>query len=180
MTVAGSPSWTRSATAATYGGHSELEDFAAQGAVDPKTDISAAEYKRICADVAAIQRTAALARIRLVCRDTPSALPPTVKEVAVQSGLRLQQYTGNAPPSGFPTITRYANGAILVVLPATLADDFGITAAPEVHSVQGSIIASAAGSYELTWEPLTTLSFRVYAWKDGVALPNAEINFEIF
>lgn len=180
MTVAGRPAWGRVNTSATYGGHQQLRDFAGEGPVNPETDVSAGEYKRLAADVAAMQRVAPLADFRILCRDTPSALAPLVRYARIQSGVSLVEYNGGTPPPGFPAFTRLGNGSVEVTFPEQLYDEFGIGLAPEIGSVFASVVASVAGSYQVPWVLVNSRTFRVYARNAGALLADAELSLLVF
>jgi hypothetical protein len=136
----GAPGFTRRIAVIDYGGHPLKRDYQAQGVVNPKTDLAAAQFLRICADAAAAIRMAAFCQLTLQCNDSSPAAP-TVSAIRQMNKISDVGYEGNAPPYAyFPTIVRLGNGSVRATWPTTQEDDFAQTDElklffPEAHLV---------------------------------------------
>lgn len=149
---AGSPAWTRTATPDIYGAVPGLHDLGGVGAVNAKTDITAAEYVRMAADVASAVRAAPLFWMAM------RAVLPGVGVASVQ----VQQCSvmwdspsgayedGESPPTGsYPTV-RWSGPSIEITFPDLLTtiggvkylrapDDFGVYGNCRIESVDVSV-----------------------------------------
>lgn len=177
-TPTGSPAWTRSAEATVYGGHQNKRDYQAQGVVNPQTDVSAAEFKRLCADLAAVVRVAPFAVVRLSCDDSTPA-EPTVHAVFQQTGTTTTDYSGDNPPEGFPAVTRNGDGDVTIAWDADYKDDYGEIAPIAIRFAQASLLGSAAGSVVHEIVDDHTLRLRAFL-ADGSAAQDAEISIEVW
>ena len=106
ITPAGLPAWTRTATPDIYGAVPGLHDLGGVGAVNARTDITAAEYARMAADAASAVRVAPLVWIAI-----QSFAPPVgdayanVIQCAPQWDVPSGAYVGTAPPNAsYPTV----------------------------------------------------------------------------
>lgn len=142
MSVSGSPWWLRVADAAAYGGGSHKRDYGTQGPVNPVTDLTAAQLRRLTADLAGVSRMAPFCRLRIQLNDgTPAA--PTIVASVVPNASRSQSYEGDAAPDGFPTATRLGNGQIRITLPAEFTDDANETAAATILFPEAEVVGAA-------------------------------------
>lgn len=123
----GYPIWSRTSDFTVYGGATDKANYQSQGAVNPRTDITAEQFMRLVEDVAECARTAAFCQMSITCNDATSA-HPTVNWVRMGTGVRSTSYTGNAPPAGFPTAERISDGCVRVTFDAEYADAYGVTA----------------------------------------------------
>lgn len=146
-TPSGLPLWARASSAAQYGGDAGKTDYQTPGAVNARTDVTAAQFLRLTADLAAIARVAPIAVLRILCNDTVPAAP-TVESAQLVSGVASAPYAGDAPPTGMPTVTRLGNGRFRVQLPSTLADDFAVAVAPAIRCVDGAVHGATSGTFE--------------------------------
>ena len=127
-TPTGSPAHERTNSASTYGGHPLKQNYQAQGAVNPKTDVEAGEFLRICADLAAVSRTAAFCKLTLTTSDTAPA-DPTVNEIEQMHRTSGSGYPGATPShASFPTCTRVSDGRVRCVWPISQSDEYGAAA----------------------------------------------------
>lgn len=116
-----------------YGAHPNLHDYGDIGAVNANTDITAAQYKRLAADAAGCAMTTPLALIGL--RNTGSAL--FVDYVScLWAPLLKTFYAAATPPSAvYPTGAMLTSTSGRVVLPATAADEFGVSSSVIMFAV---------------------------------------------
>lgn len=164
----GSPSWVRNADYATYGGHTSKINYQGQGKVNARTDVDATEYARMTADLAALVRVAPFCTLTFTARDA-SVLDPMVNAVLMQTGVTSVAYAGNAPPSGFPSVERVADGNYLVTFDAAYVDAYGITGAYQpVHAVGSG--HGASGLDVTTVIGVSTAN--VYVTSGGIAAPD--------
>jgi hypothetical protein len=119
----GNPIWSRAPSIQQYGGHPEKHDYLNMGVVNAKTDIAAAQFLRMTADQASVSRVCSLLKMRI----TPTATTITVDWCA-PAWAQPGSYSGNpasGPTNQYPTVSH--SGANLVIqLPATAADDYGV------------------------------------------------------
>lgn len=149
VTPTGSPVWERSADHTSYGGHVDKVNYQGQPAVNPRTDLDAAALVRIAADLAAIGRTAPFCELTYTCDDgTPG--PPTIHAAHhMASGVRVTDYVGDAPPSGFPSAARNGDGDVTFTFDATYDDPYGVAGACSIahatadgHYLGGAVVAN--------------------------------------
>lgn len=179
ITPTGQPAWTRTASAETYGGHPDKVDYQSQGVVNPKTDVSAAQFSRLCADVAAVARMAPFSVITLTCNDSGTDDPTISSAFQMDVGLSTG-YEGDAPPPGFPTITRVSNGKVQVVYPSTPSDDYSVSAALTTYHAQATVIG-AAGFVTVNIAQINAVTWTFEAYSYGASSPvaNASMTIEV-
>lgn len=141
VTPTGLPSWTRTASPATYGGVATKRNLGDIGSVNAKTDVSAEEFLRATLDLSHAVRTAPLFWMRLSVVTTPGVVV-TVEQFQAQwapaSGTYVGAtgyHTGTAPDARYPVLTT-ASGTLTIAFPGivtagsppmlSIADDFGI------------------------------------------------------
>jgi hypothetical protein len=179
VTPTGAPAWSRTADAEIYGGHADKRDYQTQGVVNPKTDVSAAQFARLCADVAACARVASFCQLTLTCDDaTPD--DPTVNFVRqMDLGQNTAGYAGDSPPSGFPTCTRVSDGKVQVVLASTPADDFSVSQALTTYHAQADVLGSSVfATVHIVKVNATTWTFEAVD-SSGTAIADAQMAIEV-
>ena len=127
MTIpGGNPPWMRTMSAASYGAHASLRDYGGTGAINANTDITAEQYKRLAADVAAAAMVAPLAVLTLRWTVSPNAV--FVASVVPQwAPAVFVEYAGSSPPSSvYPSVTLMGN-VFTVTFPSTATDDYGVS-----------------------------------------------------
>lgn len=180
ITPAGSVTWEREASADIYGGHADKEDYQGQGVVNAKTDISAAQFARLCADVAAVSRTAPYSVVTLTCNDTSPAAPTVNSVMQMDVGSTLVAYAGDSPASGFPTCTRVSDGKVQIVWPSLPADDFGVTGALVTqHAIAHVISGSDGATVKVDQVNDTTWTFEAYD-KSPAVIADAQMTIEVW
>lgn len=179
----GLPAWTRTAAITYYGGHLNKANLLGQGAVNPKTDVTAAQITRLSADLASLVRVAPLAVMNITCNDTSPAAP-TVNWVTMMSAVDVDGYAGDSPPTGFPTLARVSNGVFTVTFGATLADDYGVTANVDLIGGIGSVSSGASADVDIAASDpnADTYSERatVKVFDNGGAVSNATVTIELY
>jgi hypothetical protein len=177
-TPAGLPAWSRTADASVYGGHVDKRDFEGQGPVNPQTDVSAAQFIRLAADVAALSRVAPFAVLTIQCNDTVPAAP-TVVRAQQMTAVSLAGYEGASPTGDFPTLTRVSDGVFDVVWPTSVADDYGVEQAVDlVHAHASLQNGSAYSSVRPT--RLSAISWRFAAQDDsGTPIDDALVTIKV-
>jgi len=144
---AGLPAWSRTASIESYGGHADKINFMGQGAIDARTDVTAAQINRLAADMSAIVRVLPLAVI-IVQNDDTGVNDPTVLGAWLQSGVSAAGYAGASPPSGFPTATRISDGSVAIQFPVPLTDDFGVEQKVHIRAAEASVSGDVA---DVSW-----------------------------
>lgn len=152
ITPDGLPAFTRTATPSLYGAVPGLHDLGGVGAVNAKTDITAAEYARLAADTASAVRSAPLLWMTLQIATSPSN-SVTVLQCQPMWDIASGSYPGGTPPSGsYPTVT--FDGSLIALTFGsleTLVDGVLYLRAADEYGVQGdfhitSAVASVANS----------------------------------
>lgn len=125
-TPAGRPAWERANDHSAYGGHTEKRNYQNLPIVNPRTDVGAEHIARMAADLAAVQRVAPFARVTFTGADSTNT-HPTVSAVEMMTGVYSgAPYTGNTPPTGFPSVSRVADGQYRVTLATSYTDPYGV------------------------------------------------------
>ncbi|MEM6792294.1 MAG: hypothetical protein AAF715_32570 [Myxococcota bacterium] len=112
ITPTGAPAWVKTNDHTTYGGRVDKRNFGGKGSVNGRTDVSAEEFVRICADLEAVVKTASLGAITYVADDATPA-NPTIESVASM-----------VDP---PTIERVADGVVTMTWSASYLDEYGVS-----------------------------------------------------
>lgn len=107
----GLPAWVHANNHETYGGNVNKQNYQALAAINGRTDVDAAEYVRLAADMAAVQRTASFATLTYQCNDTVPG-DPTVRSYLAMAG---------GPPVG----ARVSNGRVTWTWLASYDDPYG-------------------------------------------------------
>lgn len=155
LTPTGAPAWVRTNSAAHYGGNENKRNYLSQGVVDPLTDVSAEQWLRMAADMAAVARVAPFATMHILCNDTAPAAP-TILACRMMTGVRSASYAGDAAPTGFPGAARVSDGVVTVTFASAYTDAYGVTGAFSLTN--GIIVASCATSSNYGHAPYEILS----------------------
>lgn len=130
MTIlpSGNPIWLRAPGITQYGGDANKKDYGGIGVVNAQTDIGAAQFSRLTADLAAVARVTPLMRLLVVPN---TAAPHTTVSWCAPAWAPPATYTdGSVPPSSvYPTVTATVATSFLVTIPSLVADDYGVSGA---------------------------------------------------
>jgi hypothetical protein len=127
VTPAGTPAWTRAADHEDYGGHTNKKNYQSLGVINARTDVGAEAITRIAADMAAVARTGAFFSASILCHDG-SPDDPTIENALMMTGVRTSSYEGDAPPTGFPGVTRSGTGHVVITFASSYTDAYGVSA----------------------------------------------------
>jgi len=177
MTIpAGYPFWQRGRAPSLYGGSPDKRDYGGIGAVNAKTDVTAAQYLRLCSDVAALANTSAICTI--LCTWRPTIGSPLVTFVGCPWADPITvSYAGHAPPSSlYPKVQQVSADQLEVELPVSATDEFGVSGTIIARMVLVTLgVSSVTGVY---WEgptgdrtfvigglpPSSTLNLQLVVW----------------
>jgi hypothetical protein len=178
VTPSGSPPWARTTSFSDYGGHVDKRDFMLIGAINPMTDVAAAEFSRMVSDVACCARTAAMWVFTILCNDgSPAA--PTVEVALGMTGTRLTSYAGASPPTGFPAVARNGDGDFTITFAATYSDDYGTSAAWAPLIAEATVQATTAVHRTAT-AVCSGATVRVRIFNDsGAAVADQRVSVEV-
>jgi hypothetical protein len=165
VTPAGLPAWTRTADPDTYGGIATKRDLGGIGAVNAKTDVTAAEYIRLAVDVAGAVHGASLFWMRILVDYAGGSAVATVEQCCTQWSGPSGWYAGVTPPSGnWPTVATYSldHDQLEVTFPGLVSGTSLVVA--DAYGVDGSFNLSSvrAGSHAITFDTNMT-SFAIGA-----------------
>lgn len=177
-TPTGLPIWTRAAGKSYYGGHDNKQNHLSQGAIDPETDVTAAELNRLSADLAAIARTAPFGYFVVQCNDSSPAAP-TVTFASMATGVRTTSYEGDDPPSGFPTLARTANGKFTITFASSYNDEFSVAGSFIVQPGTGNNLSSGGGVVSIERDSDVQLEVTAYD-SATVADSDALVSFTVY
>ena len=142
MTIlpSGNPLWLRAPGITQYGGDANKKDYGGIGVINAQTDISAAQYARMTADLAAVARVTPLVRLLVV---TASGAPFAAVQWCAPAWAAATSYAdGSAPTSAiYPQVLCGDPTNFLVVIPSPVVDDYGISGAavPRIVLVSGGV-----------------------------------------
>lgn len=126
MTIpSGLPFWARTTSAEFYGGVASKTDYQTPGVINARTDVSAAQFLRLAADLAGVARTAPVGSAQWLCNDSVPAAP-TIQFASCGATRSSAAYAGDAAPAGLPSASRLGNGSIRLTFPTNSEDDFGV------------------------------------------------------
>lgn len=178
ITPAGKPSWLRTNDLTHYGGDINKQNYLSRGAIDALTDVDAAQFSRMASDTAALQRVMPFCSMTLLCHDSVAPTDPTVEFINMQIG-NTGTYLGNAPPSGFPTVTRNGTGDVSITFSATYSDPYNISAPYSVGAIIPALLSVTAGKVEA--EKVSSSVVRLRAFDNvGTALGDVRISVVIW
>jgi hypothetical protein len=178
VTPTGAPAWVRTTSFEDYGGHEDKRDYMNVGAVNARTDVSAAEFSRMVSDVAAVAHTAPMWVLTVLCNDgSPAA--PTVEVALGMTGVRMTSYAGASPPSGFPTLARNGDGDFTITFDATYSDDYGVAGAWVPLNATATVQASTA-VHRLATTIISGSTVRVRIFNDsGSAVADQRVSVSV-
>jgi hypothetical protein len=146
-TPTGSPAWTRTASAAIYGGDNGKRDLGGLGAVNAKTDVTAAQWLRMAGDLSCAVHSAPLfwMRITVSYSSTPVAASVTCGPMWGD----VATYVGVSPPSTLYPNVAANSSSLRITFPGrtaavdgvnwiTIADEYGISGAFQMEDAQVS------------------------------------------
>ncbi len=162
----GSPAWIRSGDFTVYGGNLNKQNYLLRGVVDPNTDVSAEQFARMTADLAAIARVAPFCVMVLQLNDTSPAAP-TVQRVNMMTGVRNTSYAGGSAPTGFPSAARVSNGVCTVTFSSSYSDEYSVAGAFALQAPQVQLLSGSSGFCSVVRDSDTQVTIR--AWSDAGA-----------
>lgn len=156
----GLPAWARTSDYATYGGDINKKNYAAQGAVNPTTDVTAEQFASLTADLAAAVRTVEFAVVTFTCQDTAVADP------------LLNAYLGmhGVGPAAAPAITRLGNGHVRVQWNPSFTDPYGVAQTLTLTGGEGSGHGSAFISAQIEITDARTIEVHIKDENDAYVL----------
>ena len=171
ITPAGQPSWARVNDHTAYGGDLNKQNYLAQDAVDPRTDITAQNLCRIAEDLAAFARMADFAKVTAQLNDTSPAAPT------------ILSYRSLAP-SSTPATARVADGRARFTWDDSYVDSYGVSHDIDIKGAWVTVIGSAAAIPNVLLEDTTGNGKmnRVTVWVDDdldAAIQDAKICLEV-
>lgn len=178
----GSPAWSRTTTLSDYGGDSTKTDYLGVGSLNSKTDVSTANFLRMCADLLAVVRTAPLCEITYTSRDSTSQ-DPLVTMVSGMWGTYVGAgYNGGTPPTGFPTVTLSTTGLHLINLASSYTDDYGVAQAVSINAATASVAGTLTGVVAVPLVSTATFEVDVYVYtaSTGAAVADKTITVAIY
>ena len=113
ITPTGLPAWYRTANHQVYGGHTDKRNYQGQDAVNPLTDVTAANWCRMATDLAAVVQTAPFAIITMTLNDSGTT-DPTVNSYTAMSGAT-------------PTVARVSDGVATITWSDSYSDEYGVS-----------------------------------------------------
>ncbi len=144
-TPTGSPPWLRTTSYVDYGGDANKTDYLGIGIINPKTDVSAAQLQRMANDLAACARAVPACTIAYTCNDTAVGHPTVTLCRGMAWNYAGAGYTGDRPPTGYPTVTRAADGDNTITFDSTYTDSYGVSGAFAINAAAPSV--ASIGNY---------------------------------
>ncbi len=178
ITPSGSPPWMRVNSLVHYGGDINKENYLSRDSIDALTDVSASQFSRLAADVAALQRVMPFCTMTFICHDSAPAAP-TVEYVHMQTGNTSVSYEGNAPTTGFPSLARNGNGDVSITFASTYSDPYSVSGSFAITSAIPSLISATAGEVSAEVVSSTVLRIRSFSTA-GTALVNPRITVSVW
>jgi hypothetical protein len=167
----GSPAWVHANNHETYGGNVNKENYQALDSINGRTDVSAQEFVRGAADLAAMQRTASFCTLVYRCFDTIPGAP------------RVESYLAMAGST--PTPARVSNGRVTWTWLASYSDPYSQTGLLHIvgctYAVEG--IGGRNAGYVLSDPDINGYNERVEvaAFDDaGVALVDPVVTLTVY
>lgn len=132
----GAPFWLRANDHATYGGHTDKRNYESQGAVNPRTDITAEEFARLVDDIARLGLVAPFAVLTVRTNDAVPAAPTVLAY--------------DAAAGAAPTLARVADGSFTATWAAAYSDSYSVSADLDLRHVTASTDATGSARYTLS------------------------------
>lgn len=139
--------WLRANDHTTYGGRHDKMNYQSQGVVDPRTDISAEQFVRLCEDLASVVRVCPYGYLMIQCDDT-TPTDPTVLFVYLMNVFTEIPYLGSTPGLGMPTVERVSNGVFTVSFVSPAEDAYGIEGDVIIKGVVPTVENPGSGTVE--------------------------------
>lgn len=170
-TPTGSPPWLRTQSITDYGGDANKTDYLGIGVVNPKTDVSAAQLLRHINDVSAIGRVSPFCRIEFETNDqeTPAADPTVLSAIGMKFTYSGPGYAGGSPPTGYPTVTRIADGQVRVTFASSYTDEFGVSGNFEIGAHDASATTDQSVASNSSKVSATVVDVNSIAKATGIA-----------
>ncbi len=168
ITPRGDPAWVKSSDYTTYGGNQNKTNYQAQGAVDGRTDVDAADFARISDDLASMHRTADFASFTVTCNDSSPAAPTITNYDAM---------AGSAP-----TGARNGNGDVTLTFSASYTDAYGVSGLLNISGAKFGLQGTTAGTvtYVLSDPDANGLNERIQLLaKDSSGTPISDAVFTV-
>jgi hypothetical protein len=175
----GLPAWARTASFTEYGGHLDKRDYGGVGAINPYTDLSAAQFSRMVSDVAATVRTAPFAVITYLCNDTSPAAP-TIEVVYMMTGVRLTSYAGDAAPAGFPSAARNGAGDVTFTFSSSYSDEYAVSQSFALRHSTGNVHATSGVYRTVMAEVVTSTTLRVRVRDNSGAISDPRVTVVVY
>lgn len=180
----GDPAWVRTADHTVYGGSTDKTNWQSQGVTNPLTDVGAESFVRMCADLAAVSRTAPFATLTAQCFDSaPTA--PIILIANQMTGVRLVAYLGSAAPTGFPSAVRNGNGDVTFTFANSYLDPYGVVGFLNIQHVECTCHGTAAVVPVVTISDADadgnndTIRVRCFAFPGGAAAANPKFTLSL-
>ena len=177
ITPSGNPPWMRTNDLTHYGGDVNKENYLSRGAIDALTDVDAAQFSRLAADMASLQRVMPFCVLTLLCSDSSPAAP-TIEFVHMQTGIS-GSYLGSSPPSGFPSASRNSNGDVSITFASTYSDPYSVSGTYAVSSAIPCLISATAGEVSAELVSDTVIRLRAFSTA-GVAISDARMTVSVW
>lgn len=170
--------WTRSTDFAHYGGALDKQNYLSRGAIDALTDVDAASFARMTADMAALARVAPFAVITLVCNDAGSD-PPTIEASNLMTGVRAVTYEGDSAPTGFPSGAHNSTGSCTLTFDTSYTDSYGVLGAFSISHVKVGMIHTSVARAVAEVVTANTVRLRAFDASDA-PLSGARMILEVW
>ena len=166
----GGPAWLKTSDHTTYGGDLNKANYQSQGPINPRTDVDAASFTRIAADMEALTRVAPFATVTYTADDT-GASNPTVGEYNSMAGVA-------------PVGVRNGDGDVTWTWLNSYADPYSVSGTLHIAHAQATLHGAAAGAAVVEILDVNVDTFnevvRVRIFDDaGAAIQDATVTLEI-
>ena len=171
VTPTGLPIWSRTASFETYGGHTGKKNYNDVGLIDPTTDVSAEQFSREVADIAAMARTSPFA-VMTYTQDDTGTNDPTVNYYDAHHG------SGAAKA---PTLTRNGDGDVTITWDASYSDPYGVSQSVALRHVKATAHGSGNVNAVCDWTPGDrVVRVRCFTADTGAAATDLVVTIEVF
>jgi hypothetical protein len=171
ITPDGVPAWVKSGDHTSYGGHINKINYQSQGAVNPRTDVTAEQLCRMAADLAAVMRTAPFAIMTYTHNDAAPAVP-TVNEYVAMSG---------TAPSG----VRNGHGDVTFTWSASYSDEYSVSGNIHFIGAIATVLSATSEFADVLLSDVDTNGLnevaRIRIFDDaGAAVQDAQVSVMLF